>query len=154
MSRDPENADIAHALYRALILDDKHKVRTVAQIVGRSPSTIYAWAENALPIPAWALPRLYRATNDLDLFATMIGAHECGLLVTRRGEATGGFKRPESITLAIASAAGNVAQLVADAQLDETISEAEAKAILAGLESLERRVVALRQKLKVVGAER
>ena len=147
----PADPHLSHVLYQALIMG-KHHLPTVARRAGISYDVLLKLCHGKGGLRAEDLPKIYRATQDRELYAELAGVAECDLLLVQRTEATGGFKRPESITLAIASAAGNVAQLVADANRDETITEEEAKSILAGLEALERRAVALRQKLKVVGA--
>lgn len=150
----PADAHLSHVLYQSLIMGSHH-LPAVARRSGISYDVLLKLCHGKGGLRAEDLPKLYRATQDVSLFTELSGASDCGLIVSQRGEATGGHKRPEAITLAIASAAGRVAELVAEAEAnDGTIDEAEADAILKGLEALERKAAALRSKLKVVGAER
>lgn len=142
--REPADPHLKFVLYNSLIMGTHH-LPTVARRSGLSYDLLLKLCNGERNVLAKHIPAIYRGTQDLDLFAELAGARDCGLLVSERGEASKTFRAPVSITLAIASAAGRVAQLVADAEGDKKIDETEAKAILSGLEALERKVVALRR---------
>jgi hypothetical protein len=82
VARDPNrNKAQAEALYQALILERRHKLEAVALRMGIAASTLYGWAENEATLPAWAVPLIYDATGDVDLFRRLTGAAERNLRV-------------------------------------------------------------------------
>lgn len=151
MSGKPPDQHIQHVLRQALVYG-KHNAPAVARRSGLGYDLLAKLWSGHRHLHVDHLAGLYRGTQDVGLISELCSFSDLGLVLAQRGEATGGHRRPEAITLAIASAAGRVAELVADAQLDDSISESEAEEILVGLDALERKAVALRTRLKVVGA--
>jgi hypothetical protein len=148
MARDPRRSKPqADVLYQIFILEKRHKLEAVAARMGIGASTFYGWVENEATLPAWAIPMIWDATQDVDLFARLTGAAERHMRV----EAPAGATQPATpshaeAALAFGAEVGDVLRDVRElgrdgvydasdkAQLAAQIAEAKAK-----LEELEGR---------------
>lgn len=71
----------SQALMRAYA-DDKISAQEMAFISGRNERQPLRWMQNEATIPLWLARLVYEETGDVELFASITGATELGLIVS------------------------------------------------------------------------
>lgn len=142
-SPDPHLTCVLHNRLQSARPDGADRVAAVARMAGIERERLYRLCEGRLHLWAEELPRLYRATRDLGFYASLAGADELGLVVTKQPEP--GVHLRSGVDEAISSMgrAGTMVRLLSDAVSDGRIDHLERPAILKDLSQLMRQLVAL-----------
>lgn len=143
----PRSAHLARALYNATIAG-RHRIDAVARVVGVATSTAYDWAEGRRTLPAYAIPGVFRATQDLELYSALCGAPDLGLVVTERGAGDVVIRDSRGAALDVGAEAGRVLGLVSDVEADGVVTAQELARVEAELDRLQRRAETLRAQMR------
>ncbi len=146
--RDRDSAaHVAHLLYAALIAGEHH-LPTVARRSGLSAELLYKLCRGERRLGVEQLPALYRGTQDVELYAQLIGATDLGLVVTEAQRARQAAPADTHVSaLHLGAVAGKVQALAVDAEADGLVTDAERADIERQLDELERKAESLRQVL-------
>jgi hypothetical protein len=138
VARDPNrNKAHAEALYQALILERRHKLEAVALRMGIAASTLYGWAENEATLPAWAVPLIYDATSDVDLYRRLTGAAERNIRIVPPSEDKNTSPSElRELALQVGAESGDVLRAVSESAMNGTVDAAERKRCAVELEQL------------------
>jgi hypothetical protein len=152
MARDKTlNADCAHVLYAALVMDKRHDMAAVARRMGIPYSTLSDYAANRANFPPYLVAPLYAATQDAELVSKMLGLGDVGLVLVeaKPAEQQSGVYR---LALAHNESGGKVsaalrAVTAKDSEGGETITENEGQAVAPVLDEHARITEALRRRV-------
>jgi hypothetical protein len=151
MPRDPNRSrPISQVLYRAFIIEKRHKVEAVAKDIGVSVSAFYSWLENEATLPSWAVEPLLRSTGDLEMFGAITGATAYGLrLVPAAPTAQPATPSVAEAALAAGAEAGDVLREVVELGRDGSYDATDKAKIATQIEEAEARLIDLRSRLGI-----
>jgi len=148
MARSQPDPHLANVLYNKL-LNGPHRVAAVSRRSGISPGKLYALCEGQRHILASDIPKLYRATRDVELFAQLSGADDVGLVVTEQPQPHQSNVILSGVQQAIESMAeaGRFVTMASQAVSDNAIDHQERDQLTTELDELMRQLMSLRQSL-------
>lgn len=150
-SKNAHVAHVAHVLYAALI-GGKHHLPTVARLSGIAAACLYDACENKRDLPAHWLPRIFAATQDVELYARLSGIVDAGLVLSERPRSANADTALLA-SLRVGSSAGRAQLAVVEAAEDGAITDDERRVIESRLDELEREAERLRHTLRAATTE-
>lgn len=155
----PRNLDaethLAHVLYGKLIMGE-HDLQTVARRSGLSAELLYKLCRGQRSLLAWHIPAIYRGTQDLELYAELVGAADCRLRVSEQGpKESPSSDDTREAALMVGASAGDIQHSIVEAEADNEITESECTRIEKQIDhherELERLRGLLRRRVRLVG---